>query len=59
MQKVVDQKTGRKITVFNKYELNGTNTCPECHRPLDENDRKLLKELGKRSCKKCGAILVE
>lgn len=59
MQKVINEKTGQKITVFNKYELNGTQSCPECHRPLDENDRQLLEELGKRSCKKCGAILVK
>ena len=59
MKKVVDAKTGRKIVVFNKYELKGTTTCPECGRPLDENDKQLLEEMGKRSCKKCGAVLIK
>lgn len=59
MQKVVDIKTGRKITVFNTYNLNGAESCPECKRPFDDNDRQLLKENGKRRCKKCGSILIK
>lgn len=59
MKKVVDIKTGKKIVVFNKYELKDSASCPECGRQLDDNDKKLLTELGKRSCKKCGAILVK
>lgn len=59
MKKVVDQKTGKKIVVFNKYELNGSESCPECGRQLDKNDKQLLTELGKRSCKKCGAVLTK
>lgn len=59
MQKVVDVKTGRKITVFNKYKLNGQTFCPECGRQLDENDYHILEQADKRSCKKCGAILTK
>lgn len=57
MKKVIDKKTGKKAVVFNVYELNGSNVCPECKRQLDEYDLQLLNELGKRSCVKCGAVL--
>ena len=57
MKKVIDKKTGKKVVVFNVYELNGSNVCPECKRQLDEHDLQLLNELGKRSCVKCGAVL--
>lgn len=57
MKKVIDKKTGKKAVVFNVYELNGSNVCPECKRQLDGHDLQLLNELGKRSCVKCGAVL--
>lgn len=57
MKKIVDNKTGRKIVVFNTYELKGSTTCPECKRQLDNYDLKLLNEIGKRSCTKCGSVL--
>lgn len=57
MQKVVDPKTGRKITVFNKYKLDGRKSCPECGRAFDENDLELLEMNGHRNCKKCGSRL--
>lgn len=59
MQKVIDQRTGKKSTVFNKYKLDGLQSCPECGRPLDSNDLFVLEECGKRSCKKCGAVLTK
>lgn len=59
MKKTIDERTGRKIVVYNKYNLNGADSCPECGRILDENDYTLLEQLGKRSCKKCGSILVK
>ena len=59
MKKVVDEKTGRKITVFNKYELNGAMSCPECHRQFKDNDIKFINENGSTRCKKCGSILVK
>ena len=59
MKKVVDPKTGRKITVFNKYELNGALYCPECKRQFKENDIKFLNENNSMRCKKCGSILVK
>lgn len=59
MKKTIDEKTGRKIVIFNKYELKGSEICPECGRRLDDNDKQLLQEIGKRNCKKCGAILIK
>lgn len=59
MKKVIDEKTGRVQVVFNKYELKGSKTCPECGQPLKERDFELLEQLGKRSCIKCGAILLK
>lgn len=59
MKRVINEKTNAKTVVFNKYELNGDTSCPECHRFLDEYDLKLLESMGKRSCVKCGAILVK
>ena len=59
MKKIVDEKTGRKITVFNKYELNGRTSCPECGRPFDKNDLDILNECGRRNCKKCGSRLIK
>ena len=57
MKKIIDNKTGKKAVVFNIYELNGSNVCPECKRQLDKRDFQLLDEIGKRSCVKCGAVL--
>ena len=57
MKKIIDNKTGKKAVVFNVYELNGANVCPECKRQLDKCDFQLLDEIGKRSCVKCGAVL--
>ena len=57
MKKVINEKTKQKATVFNTYELKGSEVCPECGRALDEHDLKILKELGYRSCVKCGAKL--
>lgn len=57
MKKVIDEKTKRKATVFNVYELKGATSCPECNQILTDYDFKIMDELGKRSCIKCGAIL--
>lgn len=59
MKKIVDNKTGRKTVVFNQYNLNNSEICPECGRKLNSYDFKLLNEIGKRSCTKCGAILLK
>lgn len=59
MQKVVDQKTGRKITIFKEYKLDGAQSCPECGRPFDKDDLRKFEESGKRNCKKCGARLIK
>ena len=59
MQKIIDPKTGKKVTVFNKYSLNGAISCPECGQILTQRDFTLLEQLGKRSCVKCGAILTK
>lgn len=59
MKKVVDVKTGRKITIFQEYKLNNSLVCPECGRPLKDFDVKNLEERGKISCVKCGAKLVK
>ena len=59
MKRVINEKTNAKTVVFNKYELKDSTSCPECGRFLDEHDLKLLNEMGKRSCVKCGAILVK
>ena len=59
MKKVVDLKTGRKITIFNQYKLDRQTSCPECGRPFDENDLSIFNECGKRNCKKCGAKLIK
>lgn len=57
MKKVVDLKTGRKIVVFNKYKLNGSQTCPECKREFKDRDIQALNDRGAISCPKCGARL--
>ncbi len=57
MKRIINEKTKQKVTVFNTYELNGSTACPECHQPLSEYDFKIIKELGYRSCIKCGAKL--
>lgn len=57
MKKVVDEKTGRKVVVFNKYKLNGSTICPECKRQFKPKDLKALEERGIISCLKCGAKL--
>ena len=59
MKKVVDTKTGRKITVFQEYKLTGSQVCPECGRPFKDFDIKNLEERGRISCVKCGAKLVK
>jgi len=55
--KIRDEKTKKVRVVFNEYNLNGQETCPECHQPLTEYDFKIMDELGYRSCVKCGAKL--
>lgn len=57
MKKVVDLKTGRKVVVFNKYKLNGSEICPECKRALKDRDVQALNDRGVISCPKCGARL--
>lgn len=58
MQKIVDAKSGRKITVFNKYDLQeNENSCPECHRPFKEYDIQRIDGVKEISCPKCGAKL--
>lgn len=59
MKKVVDVKTGRKITVFQEYKLAGSQVCPECGRSFKDFDIKNLEERGRISCVKCGAKLVK
>ena len=59
MKKVVDTKTGRKITVFQEYKLAGSQVCPECGRSFKDFDIKNLEERGRISCVKCGAKLVK
>ena len=54
---VLNLNSPKKAVVFNVYELNGSNVCPECKRQLDKRDFQLLDEIGKRSCVKCGAVL--
>lgn len=56
-KKVVDVKTGRKVTFFNEYNLGESLICPKCGRPLKEYDIKSLEENGKRNCPKCGSRL--
>ena len=55
--KIYNEKLKRNVVVFNEYELNGTASCPECHRPFKDYDFKNLEERGKISCVKCGAKL--
>ena len=55
--KIRDEKTKRVRVVFNEYNLNGADSCPECHQRLTEYDYKIMDELGYRSCVKCGAKL--
>lgn len=55
--KIYDEKTKRTTVVFKEYNLNGATTCPECGQSLSQYDFKLMDELGKRSCVKCGAKL--
>lgn len=58
MQKIIDAKTGKKATVFEKYELSAQqNSCPECNRIFKEYDIKRLDENIEISCSKCGAKL--
>ena len=59
MKKIVDVKTGRKVTVFQEYKLEGAQICPECGRPFKDFDIKNLNENGKIKCVKCGAKLVK
>lgn len=59
MKKVVDVKTGRKITVFQEYKLAGSQGCPECGRSFKDFDIKNLEERGRISCVKCGAKLIK
>lgn len=59
MKRVVNEKTNAKTVIFNKYEIGNSCSCPECKRILSEYDLKLLESMGKRSCVKCGAILVK
>ena len=59
MKKVVDTKTGRKITVFQEYKLAGSQVCPECGRSFKDFDIKNLEDRGRISCVKCGAKLVK
>ena len=40
--KIRDEKTKKVRVVFNEYNLNGQETCPECHQPLTEYDFKLM-----------------
>ena len=58
MKKVVDNKTGRKITVFNTYNIGTERSCPECHRPMKPHDIKYFEENKRIRCSKCGAILL-
>lgn len=55
--KYYDTKLKRNVVVFKEYKLNGSQVCPECHRPFKEFDIKNLEERGKISCVKCGAKL--
>ena len=55
--KIRDEKTKKVRVVFKEYQLNGANSCPECHQSLTDYDFKIMEELGYRSCIKCGAKL--
>ena len=57
MKKVVDEKSGRKIVVFNKCKLDGSTVCPECKRGLKDRDLLALEDRKVISCPKCGARL--
>lgn len=57
MAKRIVGKNGKKETIFNKYEIGESNTCPECHRTFKDFDIKNLEERGTISCVKCGAKL--
>ncbi len=59
MKKVTDVKTGRKITVFQQYKLEGAQICPECGRPFKDYDIKRLSVNDYTRCPKCGAKLVK
>lgn len=58
MKRIVDPKTGRKETVFNKYNIGNERSCPECKRPFKEHDIKYFEENKRIRCSKCGAILL-
>lgn len=56
MKRVV-QNNGKKQTYFNEYSLGESNACPECGRPLKENNLKYLEQNGKIRCPKCNSKL--
>ena len=58
MKKVIDNKTGKKATVFNTYNIGDSGVCPECHRPFKPHDTKYFEENKRIRCSKCGAILI-
>ena len=55
--KKVTGKNGQKTTVFNKYEIGTSNSCPECRRVFKPNNTKFLEENGFLRCPKCNARL--
>lgn len=57
MAKRIVGKNGKKETIFNKYIIGESHSCPECQRPFKDFDLKNLEERGTISCIKCGAKL--
>ncbi len=57
MAKRIVGKNGKKETVFHKYVIGESNSCPECNRTFKDYDLKNIQEMGTISCVKCGAKL--
>lgn len=56
MKIIVDQKTGKKKTVFQKYEIEqDAKSCPHCNRVFKKLDLYRLSVKEDFNCCKCGS----